>query len=279
MTGSEEQRTQIRALLRKMTGTRDSMGIPFTEIRHKIDAARFRLALIYESMKDLAEDTRDARTTIEELCRAARLAGIDPDPPLREVAAVSSEIDHHGMGSMKALLLERMTGGGARISCRVCGNSHESILAGCPICASRGMSWQSGAATRSRENQQDVLEQGVGEDESLIYLPTRQLLGFTILGLAAIYFLWATAIDIFRLVWGDELNPNWYYPKLVVQIAAFLLLWVFRFDRMIRKYSTKRRELRLGVTWKQSVLLVVLFWAILGVTVWLLATFGQRLGL
>src|ERR1051326_5635584 len=105
------------------------------------------------------------------------------------------------------------------------------------------MSWQSGAATRSRENQQDVLEQGVGEDESLIYLPTRQLLGFTILGLAAIYFLWATAIDIFRLVWGDELNPNWYYPKLVVQIAAFLLLWVFRFDRMIRKYSTKRREL------------------------------------
>ena len=156
MAGSDEQRVQVRALLRQMTGTRNSMGIPFTEIRLKMDAARFRLALIYESMKDLGEDTRDAQMTLDNLCHAARIAGIDADPYLREVAAVSSETDHHHMGSMRALLVERITGGGARIRCLKCGNDFTSTMAGCPVCASRGRSWKSETGTKLDTNSRDA---------------------------------------------------------------------------------------------------------------------------
>jgi hypothetical protein len=101
------QRARIRDLIRDLTGARNAVGVSAQRIRSAEDTELFRFALICESLKDLGRDSRDAIVALDGLCDAARQAGIDPRPYLEEVAALCGDIDHYGMGSMRALMLSR----------------------------------------------------------------------------------------------------------------------------------------------------------------------------
>ncbi len=70
----------------------------------------FRQQLLLFSLKDQGQDTRDAILTLQELCRAASAAGVQIDPMLNEVAALSSDHNKYGMGSTRKLLLDASAG-------------------------------------------------------------------------------------------------------------------------------------------------------------------------
>jgi hypothetical protein len=67
--------------------------------------AEFRAQLIWLSARDQGADTRDEILALQDLCDRARRAGIDVDPVLDEVAAMSSDQDRYGMGSMRSVIL------------------------------------------------------------------------------------------------------------------------------------------------------------------------------
>jgi hypothetical protein len=104
LVGNDEQRVSIRSLMKRMTGIQYFMAIPASEIRSSADASKFRLALLFESMADLRDDTRDVILALDELYRAGRQAGIDVERYRNEIAALSSDVNHHGLGSMRSLL-------------------------------------------------------------------------------------------------------------------------------------------------------------------------------
>ncbi|GAB3008977.1 hypothetical protein [Saccharothrix stipae] len=64
-----------------------------------------RTDLLHLSVRDHGRDTRDEILRLRDVCDEARRAGVDIGPILREVAAMSSDVDRYGMGSMRALLL------------------------------------------------------------------------------------------------------------------------------------------------------------------------------
>ena len=65
-----------------------------------------RSALLLLSVRDQGADTRDELVALWALCDDARAAGVDVDPLLREVAAISSDVDRYGMGSVRGIFLE-----------------------------------------------------------------------------------------------------------------------------------------------------------------------------
>jgi hypothetical protein len=67
--------------------------------------AEFRRRLLLVSAHDQGADPRDELMTIWGLCGRARELGIDVEPVLHEVAAMSSGTDHYGFGSMRDLIL------------------------------------------------------------------------------------------------------------------------------------------------------------------------------
>jgi len=68
-------------------------------------AAEFRRRLILISARDQGQDPRDELVTLWELCAEGRERGIDIEPIVREVAGLSSDVDHYGMGSARHLLM------------------------------------------------------------------------------------------------------------------------------------------------------------------------------
>jgi len=104
LIGNDEQRASIRSLITRMRGIQYFMAIPASQIRSSADAGKFRLALLFESMADLRDDTRDVILAVHELCHAGRQAGIDVERYRNEIAALSSDVDRHGLGSMRSLL-------------------------------------------------------------------------------------------------------------------------------------------------------------------------------
>jgi hypothetical protein len=66
----------------------------------------FRQRLLLFSLKDQERDSRDALLLLQDLCREAGSAGVDAAPILREVAELSSDVNEHGMGSTKQMLLK-----------------------------------------------------------------------------------------------------------------------------------------------------------------------------
>jgi hypothetical protein len=275
MSGSLDQRTQIRDCVRGIPGVRDSMRIPFTEIRMKMDAARFRLALIYESIRDLGDDTRDTVMTLDNLTRAARIAGIDSDPFLKEVAAVSSDVDEHGMGAMRELLLARATGGGARIRCGTCGRDFASDMACCPFCNRSPGSGE----TKTQAQSDDAPEFFVAEDESPIYLPTHKLIGYLALSFSAALFVGLTIVQVMAVLYvpGHMLTTT-AQIGFGVQVALFCSLWFFRFDWMVKKYSTKRGRSRIAITSMQMTVIIFLVFGAFVAVVFSLAAVLPRLG-
>ncbi len=75
-------------------------------------AEEFRARLVDLSARDQGADTRDEILVLQDLCDQALRAGIDVGPILDEVAAISSDVDRYGMGSMRRVIL----GYGKRLS-------------------------------------------------------------------------------------------------------------------------------------------------------------------
>ena len=67
--------------------------------------AEFRAQLICLSARDQGADTRDEILALQNLCNQARQVGVDVDPILDEVAAMSSDQDRYGMGSTRRVIL------------------------------------------------------------------------------------------------------------------------------------------------------------------------------
>jgi hypothetical protein len=66
----------------------------------------FRLWLLAISMKDKEEDPRDTLTRLRRVCREASDANVNIRPILESIAAISSDEDAYGFGSMRKMLLD-----------------------------------------------------------------------------------------------------------------------------------------------------------------------------
>ncbi|MEV6928339.1 hypothetical protein AB0M46_28165 [Dactylosporangium sp. NPDC051485] len=98
--GDEPTRAGIRRLFDRYPSFRWAAHLPGA----CSTAAELRAYLIHLSARDQGADTRDELLALRALCDQARRAGIDPNPVLAEVAAMSSDEDRCGMGSMRAIL-------------------------------------------------------------------------------------------------------------------------------------------------------------------------------
>ncbi|GAA1799004.1 hypothetical protein GCM10009682_20780 [Luedemannella flava] len=99
--GSDDDRAVIRGLFRRYTSFRWAAPLP----GEWHGAAEFRTHVLRISACDQGADTRDDLLALRALCDQARKAGIDPAPILAEVAALSCDEDHYGMGSTRDILL------------------------------------------------------------------------------------------------------------------------------------------------------------------------------
>jgi hypothetical protein len=100
--GDEAVRAAIRRLFDRHTSFRWAAHLPADGAD---PAAAFRAQLICVSARDQGSDTRDELLGLTDLCRRARRAGVAVEPILAEVAAMSSDVDRYGMGSMRSILL------------------------------------------------------------------------------------------------------------------------------------------------------------------------------
>ena len=99
--GGETVRAAVRRLFDRYTSFRWAAHLP----REWDTAEEFRAHLIHLSARDQGSDTRDEILTLGDLCHRALGLGIDTGPILDEVAAMSSDEDRYGMGSMRRVIL------------------------------------------------------------------------------------------------------------------------------------------------------------------------------
>ncbi|MEU6074224.1 hypothetical protein [Micromonospora sp. NPDC047074] len=100
-TGDESARAAIRRLFDRHSSFRWAAHLP----REWATAAEFRARLVHLSACDQGADTRDEILALQDLCTRARRLGIDVEPILDEVAAMSSDTDRYGMGSMRDIIV------------------------------------------------------------------------------------------------------------------------------------------------------------------------------
>ncbi|MBO3751048.1 hypothetical protein J5X84_33670 [Streptosporangiaceae bacterium NEAU-GS5] len=100
-TGDEPVRAAVRQLFNWHTSFRWAAHLP----RDWDTAEEFRAHLVHLSARDQGSDPRDEILALQHLCHRARQAGIDVDPILEQVAAISSDVDRYGMGSTRGILL------------------------------------------------------------------------------------------------------------------------------------------------------------------------------
>jgi hypothetical protein len=108
-TGDETTRARLRSLFARYTSFRWAARLP----RDFSTADEFRARLLHLSARDQGADPRDEILTLQSLCDRARQIGLDIDAVLDEVAALSSDIDRYGMGSMRDIIV-RYGGGSTR---------------------------------------------------------------------------------------------------------------------------------------------------------------------
>jgi hypothetical protein len=99
--GDVAERAAVRDLFRRYTSFRWGAHLP----RDWSTRDEFRARLILLSAHDQGADTRDEILTLQHTCNEARRFGIDVAPILDEVAAMSSDVDLYGMGSMREVIL------------------------------------------------------------------------------------------------------------------------------------------------------------------------------
>lgn len=95
----EAARPALRALFDRYTSFRWAVNPQFP-----VTPEGVRSALLLLSVRDQGADTRDEIMVLRAVCEEARAAGVAVDPILREVAAMSSDVDRYGMGSLRRLL-------------------------------------------------------------------------------------------------------------------------------------------------------------------------------
>lgn len=99
--GDETIRAAVRQLFDRYTSFRWAAHLP----REWDTAEEFRARLIHLSARDQGPDTRDEILELRDLCDRGLRLGIDTGPILDEVAAMSSDEDRYGMGSMRDVIL------------------------------------------------------------------------------------------------------------------------------------------------------------------------------
>jgi len=97
----ESARPALRALFDRHTSFRWAVNPRFPTTPDGV-----RSALLLLSVRDQGADTRDELLALWALCDEAREAGVDVDRLLREVAAISSDVDRYGMGSVRGIFLD-----------------------------------------------------------------------------------------------------------------------------------------------------------------------------
>jgi hypothetical protein len=95
------EREAIRTLFAQYRAFAWAASLSFSPI----DEEKLRRHLLLFSIKDQGRDSRDALLWLQDICREARNAGVNPTPLVREVAQLSSETNKYGMGSTKEMLL------------------------------------------------------------------------------------------------------------------------------------------------------------------------------
>jgi hypothetical protein len=99
--GDETVRATLRGLFDRNTSFRWAAHLA----RDFRTADEFRARLIHLSARDQGADPRDEIMTLRFLCDSARQAGVYSNYILDEVAAMSSDIDRYGIGSMRSIVL------------------------------------------------------------------------------------------------------------------------------------------------------------------------------
>ena len=103
--GDDAARAEIRRAFDRYPSFRWAAHLPVDPDT----AADYRAHLIHLSARDQGDDPRDEILTLQALCERARHDGIDLNPVLTEVAALSSDVDRYGMGSMRSIILRNGT--------------------------------------------------------------------------------------------------------------------------------------------------------------------------
>jgi len=98
--------TQTRTAIRQLFQQHRSFAWAATLSVPRTTSDGLRQHLLLFSIIDQGRDCRDAWLTLQEMCQGAKAAGLDPEPILREVAAVSSDENKYGMGSTRQMLLK-----------------------------------------------------------------------------------------------------------------------------------------------------------------------------
>lgn len=98
--------TQTRTAIRQLFQQHRSFAWAATLSVPRTTSDGLRQHLLLFSIIDQGRDSRDAWLTLQEMCQGAKAAGLDPEPILREVAAVSSDENKYGMGSTRQMLLK-----------------------------------------------------------------------------------------------------------------------------------------------------------------------------
>jgi hypothetical protein len=98
---ADQDREAIRTLFAKYRAFAWAASLPFGPT----DEESLRQHLLLFSITDQGRDSRDALLWLQELCREARSAGVDPAPALREVSELSNDRNKYGMGSTRDMLL------------------------------------------------------------------------------------------------------------------------------------------------------------------------------
>jgi hypothetical protein len=99
-SGDDRIRAEVRDIFRRNPSFRWGVGLGATWS----SAADFRRRLLLISAHDQGEDPRDELVTLWGLCAEARKRGIDIEPIVHEVAALSGDADHYGMGTTRHLI-------------------------------------------------------------------------------------------------------------------------------------------------------------------------------
>jgi hypothetical protein len=97
---SASARASIREIVAENRAFAWATGVP----EPPTTAQAFRQHLLWLSAIDQSQDFRDSLLGLKDLCDQARAAGVSIAPVLKEVAALSSDIDETSMGSMRSIL-------------------------------------------------------------------------------------------------------------------------------------------------------------------------------